>query len=346
MHEVHVVDGGMHNLPEGVMDVMLGTMGSRGQPFVPSVVRSLLGLKIVQIACGGQHAAVLTEQGAVYTYGKGAYGRLGHGDTLSLTTPKRVAALDGVFITSVALGFGFSCAVSREGALYAWGANDNGRSGFGDRADRQVPMRVKALRDHRVTSVAAGSVHMCVLTDLGHLYSCGKSEYTGHGTRHDVLEPMLLDAFDGVPIKQVSIGSGGYHTLALTQRGDVYAWGHHRVHQLGPVDDNLLLRNEDGAWYMPTPVLLSADRLFAQDTRATSSTSLSSTTSTSSLMDSHNHTEEEQEQEEVVQVVAGWGHSALLTASGRVYMAGRNVQGQLGLGPVDRFPQNERGKGC
>ena len=46
------------------------------------------------------------------------------------------------------------------------------------------------------------------------------------------------------PIRQVSIGSGGYHTLALTQRGDVYAWGHHRVHQLGPVDNSLLLRNE------------------------------------------------------------------------------------------------------
>ena len=115
---VHVVDGGG----------LLGSMGLRGQPFVPSVVRSLLGLKIVQIACGGQHAAVLTEQGAVYTYGKGAYGRLGHGDTLTLTTPKRVSALEGVFITTVALGFGFSCAVSREGALYAWGANDNGDS--------------------------------------------------------------------------------------------------------------------------------------------------------------------------------------------------------------------------
>ena len=115
---VHMMDGGG----------LLGSMGSRGQPFVPSVERSLLGLKIVQIACGGQHAAVLTEQGAVYTYGKGAYGRLGHGDTLTLTTPKRVSALEGVFITTVALGFGFSCAVSREGALYAWGANDNGDS--------------------------------------------------------------------------------------------------------------------------------------------------------------------------------------------------------------------------
>ena len=42
-------------------------------------------------------------------------------------------------------------------------------------------------------------------------------------------------------------------------------------------------------------------------------------------------------------MVAGWGHSALVTATGHVYTAGRNVQGQLGLGPLEGFPVNERG---
>ena len=128
----------------------------------------------------------------------------------------------------------------------------------------------------------------------------------------------------------------------------------------------------DGAWYMPTPVLLTADRLFASHintntaapgtqpaatTRANTTSvsarnnhesSSSSSSSSLPLCESDSSSEEqeqEQEQEEVVQVVAGWGHSALVTASGRVYMAGRNVQGQLGLGPVDRFPVNERGGG-
>ena len=116
---------------------------------------------------------------------------------------------------------------------------------------------------------------------------------------------------------------------------------------------------------MPTPVPLTADRLFATasapapgstaTTRASTGahnnherSSSSSSSSPHSLSESDSSSEEqeqEQEQEEVVQVVAGWGHSALVTASGRVYMAGRNVQGQLGLGPVDRFPVNERGGG-
>ena len=52
------------------------------------------------------------------------------------------------------------------------------------------------------------------------------------------------------------------------------------------------------------------------------------------------------QEEDVVAVVAGWGHSALVTAAGHVYTAGRNVQGQLGLGPLEGFPVNERGHRC
>jgi hypothetical protein len=44
---------------------------------VPVVVKSLLGLHVTQISCGGQHVAVLTKSGRVYTWGKGGFGRLG-----------------------------------------------------------------------------------------------------------------------------------------------------------------------------------------------------------------------------------------------------------------------------
>ena len=45
----------------------------------------------------------------------------------------------------------------------------------------------------------------------------------------------------------------------------------------------------------------------------------------------------------VRRVVAGWGHTALLTAEGAAYVCGRNFQGQLGLGDPESFPHNERG---
>lgn len=78
--------------------------------------------------------------------------------------------------------------------------------------------RVDGLHS-KVKEVYAGSVHSCVLTREGTVYSFGKHEYTGHGDVHDVLEPRLIPAFSGgseAIVRQISVGPGGYHTCALT----------------------------------------------------------------------------------------------------------------------------------
>lgn len=52
--------------------------------------------------------------------------------------------------------------------------------------------------------VAAGSVHTCMKSQRGDIYSCGKFEYTGHGSNVDILLPTLLNCFGQTPIKQIS----------------------------------------------------------------------------------------------------------------------------------------------
>ena len=50
---------------------------------VPKVVAALQGKRAVQIAAGdGHHNLVLMEDGEVFSFGFGAGGRLGHGDTV------------------------------------------------------------------------------------------------------------------------------------------------------------------------------------------------------------------------------------------------------------------------
>ena len=47
---------------------------------VPALVQGQLsGLKVVSIAAGESHSAAITDKGALYTWGRGNYGRLGHG---------------------------------------------------------------------------------------------------------------------------------------------------------------------------------------------------------------------------------------------------------------------------
>ena len=58
-----------------------GSGGSRGEQSVvlrPSLVEPLLSHRVVKVACGLTHTAVLTDRGLVLTYGGNEFGQLGH----------------------------------------------------------------------------------------------------------------------------------------------------------------------------------------------------------------------------------------------------------------------------
>ena len=57
---------------------------------VPHLVESLKGKMVVDVACGSSHSACITEDGALYTWGKGRYGRLGHNEHETIHKPKQV----------------------------------------------------------------------------------------------------------------------------------------------------------------------------------------------------------------------------------------------------------------
>lgn len=57
----------------------------------PQLVQSLSDKYIVDIACGGFHSAAISRYGHLYTWGKGRYGRLGHGDYEDYLCPTLVS---------------------------------------------------------------------------------------------------------------------------------------------------------------------------------------------------------------------------------------------------------------
>ncbi len=46
----------------------------------PVLVEGLHDKRVVRVTAGGSHSAAVTESGQLYTWGKGSYGRLGHGE--------------------------------------------------------------------------------------------------------------------------------------------------------------------------------------------------------------------------------------------------------------------------
>jgi hypothetical protein len=78
-------------------------------------------------ACGERHTGCITSDGAVLTWGRGDWGRLGHGaPPTDALRPRHVRALSSELITGLALGHAHSAAVTQKGELWVWGTGAQG----------------------------------------------------------------------------------------------------------------------------------------------------------------------------------------------------------------------------
>ncbi|KHJ41341.1 regulator of condensation [Trichuris suis] len=85
----------------------------------------------------------------------------------------------------------------------------------------------------KIVRVLGGYAFVMLLDSAGRVYSfgCGTRGELGHGSLESRTEPSVLHYFDSTTI--VDIAVGGWHTLALTDAGTVYAWGWNESGQLG-----------------------------------------------------------------------------------------------------------------
>jgi hypothetical protein len=77
----------------------------------PCLIEDIMGEHVVQVACGSYHVAVLTNKSEVFTWGKGANGRLGHGDVEDRKIPTVVESLRDRAIRHIACGSNFTSAI-------------------------------------------------------------------------------------------------------------------------------------------------------------------------------------------------------------------------------------------
>ena len=109
----------------------------------PRRVERLIGEHVVTVACGWRHTAALTMQGALYSWGHGGFGQLGHGGTIDFYLPLRVKG--GELWQQVACGWRHTGALARGGVAHTWGDGDQLQLGHGDAKMRVSPTAVDAL---------------------------------------------------------------------------------------------------------------------------------------------------------------------------------------------------------
>ena len=142
------------------------------------------GAKFTQISVGKTHAAAVDEEGNVFTWGSngswmGGGGYLGHGDNLSISSPKKVAFMAeyGVKIAQVVCGARHTVFRSFDGELLSCGVGEYGRLGVGSTFDALVPTPLDSLLEEDIVEVAAGSSHTLALAKSGSLYVWGRNDY-------------------------------------------------------------------------------------------------------------------------------------------------------------------------
>ncbi len=103
-----------------------GTEEDRSQP----VRVAGLPAGVTGIASLGNSTCAITSQGGVLCWGLNNYGELGNGSHSSSLQPIPVSGLSSGVIALAGGGY-FICAITEQGQVYCWGANDNGQLGDG-----------------------------------------------------------------------------------------------------------------------------------------------------------------------------------------------------------------------
>uniref|UniRef100_A0A383VPA0 Uncharacterized protein n=1 Tax=Tetradesmus obliquus TaxID=3088 RepID=A0A383VPA0_TETOB len=129
---------------------------------VPLVTRPTAVLELLQAPVSSVVASKLTSGavvgGAVYTWGEGAAGKLGHGSAASLRVPSRVEALVGRSpISAAALGHHHSLFVDQAGSLWTCGENKEGQCGFGTPLDVIAVQHRRAQQQEALMPLAAAA---------------------------------------------------------------------------------------------------------------------------------------------------------------------------------------------
>ena len=105
----------------------------------------MAGRRVVAVSAGASHSLAVTADGAVWSWGNGGQGRLGHGDEQNQLLPKKIEALAGQRVNSVSAGTWHSLARTTDGAVFAWGKGETSCLGHGeDLSNQLLPKKIEA----------------------------------------------------------------------------------------------------------------------------------------------------------------------------------------------------------
>jgi len=150
----------------------LGDTSSRSSPVQVGALTTW-----INIACGSyNHTLAVKTDGTLWSWGRGASGALGLGNTTNYSSPKQVGVLTTWSKIAGGIAGGRQCtvAVTTVGAMWSWGSNNFGQLGLGNTTNYSSPKQIGALTTW--LNVSCGTyAPMAIKTD-GTLWGWGQNQ--------------------------------------------------------------------------------------------------------------------------------------------------------------------------
>ncbi|XP_073140280.1 PH, RCC1 and FYVE domains-containing protein 1-like [Henckelia pumila] len=332
------------------------SISTKADVLLPRPLECNVVLDVHHIACGVRHAALVTRQGEVFSWGEESGGRLGHGVGKDVTQPRLVESLSFCSVDLVACGEFHSCAVTMSGELYTWGDGTHkaGLLGHGTDVSHWIPKRISGpLEGLQVALVTCGPWHTALVTSTGQLFTFGDGTFgvLGHGNRESVSYPREVESVSG--LRTITVACGVWHTAAVVEvivtqssasvsSGKLFTWGDGDKNRLGHGDKESRLK--------PTCVPALIDHNFQKIACGHSLTVGLTTSGRVFTMGSSVYGQLGNPQsdgklpclvddkligESVEEIACGAYHLAVLTSKNEVYTWGKGANGRLGHGDVE-----------
>eukprot|EP01132_Coremiostelium_polycephalum_P004611 gene4611-5760_t len=191
---------------------------------VPTKVDLLKG--VTNVAIGLNHVAVIAdtntpEKKAVYTWGTNKKGQLGVvGDSITNAPRKVTLGAKALFISC---GDEFTSAIVEGNEVFVWG-NNKGRQ-ICNNTDDIIWIPVKPFLGRDIVELSSSRNFIAARSGAGNVLVWGNNEY--------VCRAGDSDKWITFPNKIRQIAAGLNHVLALSEKNEIYSWGHGEDGQLG-----------------------------------------------------------------------------------------------------------------
>lgn len=317
------------------------------------------GETIAQTSFGYNHSSILTSNSRLLTWGRNDYGQLGDNTVVAKSSPVDITSqfslLSGETIAQISLGSNHSSALTSANRLFIWGYNGSGQIGNNSTTNCVIPTDITSYFNlnvgESIEKVVLGEFHSSAFTSTNRVFFWGMNTIGQLGDGTTTNRPVPTDITSNLnlhveeSIVDLSLGTGD--SSILTSESRVFTWGMNINGQLGdgttigklvPTEitsnfnldsgekiTKIILRGgSSSAFTSASRVFTWGENTYGQlgDGTILSKASPLDITSKFVLVSG----------ETIADVALGFGHSALLTSDGRLFMWGRNTYGQLGNG--------------